>query len=124
MDKTKLIPEMKRHFKLFNEILVGESLPEIDIEAFRILLHSYIDCISDLSFTHGHLLMFYKMSESKRIEHFVHMNTMSDFSKIDKELLISKREAYLKCEDHNKYHLRILTNMIEWHYKIKSDDNN
>ncbi len=123
-------PHVIKQYKLFNELLVANNLPELKIEVFCKLVKSYFDCreVTESTFTYEHLFLYHQeqldverrkkefwdsQPESKHIEFFVNCNWLQDWSKIDKGFLISKREEYLKCNDYNDYYLTLLNKMIE-----------
>tara|TARA_B110000503_G_scaffold30522_1_gene49375 strand:+ start:323 stop:766 length:444 start_codon:yes stop_codon:yes gene_type:complete len=130
ISKEDYPPNVIEQYKMFNELLVANDLPELKIEVFCKLVKSYLDSrkVTESTFTFEHLFLYHqdqksyetrkkefwdRLPESRHIEFFVDCNWLQDWSKIDKGLLISKREEYLKLKDYNDYHLTLLNKMIE-----------
>jgi len=132
MKETKLPPQITMQCRMFNKLLVANDLPQLELEEFCNLVKSFIDNGVDESiFTYEHLLIYHQeqlrkkefwdsQPKSKHIEHFIDCNWLQNWSNIDKKILLSKRKEYLKCDDHNEYHLGLLNVMIEgWTKPIK-----
>jgi hypothetical protein len=125
MNENKIPSQITIQFRMFNKILVDIDLPQLELEEFCNLVKSFIDKgVDESTFTYEHLLIYHReqlrkkefwdsQPKSKQIEHFIDCNWLQNWSEIDKKILLSKRKEYLKCDDHNDYHLWLLNNMIE-----------